>query len=173
MPLLGQPAIRRFHRASDGILSGVDGLARAKADLAHGEAQSGDRLKALVAIYPHNEEVRSLLAEAYRRDRQWPQAGRWGYLIGPAATERERCAFESHSDFGWYPRSTEARLRRLLHVDDLATIADQTGRALLRDLPRKRNPLRKEGLVATIGRHLATSPPAARGRSGIKSQCNR
>lgn len=139
------------------MLCGVDGLGRAKADLEHGDARKArDRLKGLVVTYPQNQEVRSLLAEAYRRDRQWPEAGRWGYLIGPAATDRERRAFENHSAFGWYPRITEARLRRLLQVDDLAAVADETGRALLRDLPHKRNPLRKDGPLAAIRRYLAT-----------------
>jgi hypothetical protein len=135
----------------------VDGLGRAKADLEHGRARKArDRLKGLVVTYPHNQEVRSLLAEAYRRDRQWPEAGRWGYLIGPAATEWERRAFEKHSTFGWYARITEARLRRLLQVDDLAAVADETGRTLLRDLPYKHNPLRRDGPLAAISRFLAT-----------------
>ena len=135
----------------------MDGLGRAKADLEHGHARKArDRLKGLVVTYPHNQEVRILLAEAYRRDRQWPEAGRWGYLIGPAATDSERRAFEKHSAFGWYPRITEARLRRLLQVDDLAAVADETGRALLRDLPYKRNPRRPDGPLAEIIRFLAT-----------------
>ena len=65
-------------------------------------------------------------------------------------------AFENHSAFGWYPRITEARLRRLLQVDDLAAVADETGRALLRDLPHKRNRMRKDGPLGAIRRYLAT-----------------
>lgn len=131
-------------------------LSRAKADLEQGDARKArDRLKGLVVTYPHNQEVRRLLAEAYRRDRQWPEAGRWGYLVGPAATDWERWAFEKHSAFAWHPRIAEAR-RRLLQVDDLAKVADETGRALLRDLPNKRNPNRRHGLSAEIIRFIAT-----------------
>jgi hypothetical protein len=139
------------------MIYSVVGLERAKTDLEHGNARKArDRLKGLVASYPNNQEVRTLLAEAYRRDRQWPEAGRWGYLIGPAATDSERRAFEKHSAFGWNPRITEARLRRLLQVDDLAAVADETGRAVLRDLPHKRNPLRKDGPITRTRRYLAS-----------------
>jgi uncharacterized protein DUF6584 len=135
----------------------VDGLGPAKADLERGDARKArDRLKGLVATYPYDLEVRSLLAEAYRRDRQWPEAGRWGYLVGPAATEWERRAFEKHSAFGWRTRITEARLRRLLQVDDLAAVADERGRILLRELPNKRNPLRSDGPLSAISRFLAS-----------------
>jgi hypothetical protein len=137
------------------MLSGVDGLGRAKADLEHGRARRArDRLKGLVVTYPHSREVRSLLAEAYRRDRQWPEAGRWGYLVGPAATDRERRAFERHA-LGGYLRIREARLRSLLQVDDLAAVANEDGRALLRDLPSKRDPLHRDGPFVAISRFLA------------------
>jgi hypothetical protein len=134
----------------------MNGLGRARSDLEHGRVHKArERLKGLVGTYPHDLEVRTLLAEAYRRDRQWPEAGRWGYLVGPAATERERRAFEKHSAFGWSPRVTEARLRKLLQVDDLAAITDETGRALLRVLPRKRNPIRGDGPLQAITRFVA------------------
>lgn len=134
----------------------MDGLGRARADLERGDARKArDRLKGLLATYPHDQEVRSLLAEAYRRDRQWSEAGRWGYLIGPAAADRERRMFEQHCAFGSSARITEGRLRYLLRVDDLAAVADQTGRALLRELPAKRSPARKDGPLAAIGRLLA------------------
>lgn len=139
------------------MLSTVDGLGRAKLDLERGDVRKArDRLMGLLATHPHNREVRTLLAEAYRRDRQWPEAGRWGYLIGPAATDKERAAFEEHCAFGWDSRITEGRLRRLLRVDDLFAVADETGRALLRDLPNKRNPRRGDGPLAAIGRYLAS-----------------
>lgn len=144
-------------RCSRGILFRMDGLGRAKADLERGDARKArDRLKGLVVTYPHNLEVRILLAEAYRRDRQWPEAGRWGYLIGPAASEWERRAFEEHSAFGWSARITERRLRHLLRVGDLAAIADETGRALLRDIPSKHSPYRREGPWVALGRLFAT-----------------
>ena len=80
----------------------MDGLRRAKADLERGDVRRArGRLKGLIVTYPEDQGVRRLLAEAYRRDRQWPEAGKWGYLIGPAATDRERRAFEKHSAFGW------------------------------------------------------------------------
>jgi hypothetical protein len=134
----------------------VDGLTRAKWDLEQGNVRKArDRLKGLVATYPHDREVRALLAEAYRRDRQWPEAGRWGYLIGPAATDEERAAFEGHCAFGWRTRITEARLRRLLRADDLAQVADETGLALLADLPHRRNPERSDGPLTAIARLIA------------------
>jgi len=139
------------------MICSVDGLERAKSDLEHGDARKArDRLKGLVSTYPINQDVRRLLAEAYRRDRQWPEAGRWGYLIGSAATDAERRAFEKHSAFGWNRRITEGRLRRLLRVDDLAAVADETGRAVLRDLPHKRHPLRKDGPLTGFRRCLAS-----------------
>lgn len=132
------------------------GLERANDDLRHGRARKArDRLKGLLASYPDDVEVRTLLAEAYRQDRQWPEAGRWGYLIGSAATDSERAAFEAHSAFGWYSRIKESRLRRLLKTDDLDSLADHDGRELLRNLPFKRNPKRSDGLFARIGRRLA------------------
>ena len=144
------------HPALAGILCSVDGLERAKADLEHGNVRKArDRLKGLVVTRPHDTEVRGLLAEAYRRDRQWPEAGRWGYLMGPAATDLERRAFEKHSAFGWHPRITEARLRRLLRVNDLGAVADKFGRTLLRDLPDKRSTLRGNGPLTALIRFLA------------------
>lgn len=130
---------------------------RAEADLERGDVRKArDRLKGLVVTYPQDRRVRNLLAEAYRRDRQWPEAGRWGCLIGTAATDAERRAFEQHSAFGWNRRITEARLRHLLRVDDLAAVADETGRAILLDLPHKRNPLRRDGSITGFRRHLAS-----------------
>ena len=45
----------------------------------------------------------------------------------------------------------------LLRVDDLAVIADDTGRALLADLPHRRNPNRPDskGLLAALIRDFA------------------
>ena len=132
------------------------GLERVKDDLQHGRARKArERLKGLLSSYPNDVEVRTLLAEAYRMDRQWPEAGRWGYLIGPAATERERVAFEAHCAFGWHSRIKESRLRPLLKTNDLDAIADDDGRDLLRNLPHKRNPRRSDGIFARIGRRIA------------------
>ena len=99
--------------------------------------------------------MRALLAEAYRRDRQWPEAGRWGYLAGEAATEAERMAFEEHCAFGHGGRITEARLRHLLRTDDLAAIADDFGRARLRQLPDRRHRDRPDGLAGRLVRLVA------------------
>jgi hypothetical protein len=138
------------------MLSPVEGLRRAQADLERGDVRKArDRLRGLVVTYPTRPDVRRLLAEAYRRDRQWPEAGRWGYLIGDAATDSERRAFEAHCAFGWRSRITEGRLRRLLQVDDLAAIADDSGRQLLRELPHKRNPYIHDGLLSAVSRLLA------------------
>lgn len=115
----------------------MDGLARAELDLARGDVRlARERLKGLVTSRPHDREVRALLAEAYRRDRQWPEAGRWGYLVADAASDRERTAFERHC--GRQGRLTEARLRRLLRSDRLAPLADASGRQRVRSLPRGR-----------------------------------
>lgn len=137
------------------MLSAVEGLERARADLARGDVRKArDRLKSLIATYPKGLEARQLLAEAYRRDRQPSEAGRWGYLCGPHASDREREAFERHNAFVGYPRVTEARLRRLLRTDDLASIADESGRARLRDLPTKRPSAREDGPLEALLRRL-------------------
>ncbi|GGB66505.1 DUF6584 family protein [Knoellia flava] len=135
----------------------MTGLERARADLARGDARKArDRLKGLVATFPDSVEIRGLLAEAYRRDRQFPEAGRWGYLVGDAATDAERRAFERHAGFGWRGRITESRLRRLLRTDELAVIADDDGRGMLRTLPSRRHPDRPDGLGAALARAVAT-----------------
>ncbi len=136
----------------------MSGLVRAKADLDGGDVRAArERLKSLVATYPRDLEVRRLLAEAYRRDGQPTEAGRWGYLVGADATESERRAFEHHNGFASYlGRVTESRLRQLLRCDDLARIADSEGRALLRSLPRKRPQGRRDGPFEFLARRVAT-----------------
>ena len=132
------------------------GLDRAKADLEHGDARKArERLKSILASHPEDLEVRALLAQAYRIDRQPTEAGRWGYLIGTAATDEERLAFERHCAFGWDSRITEARLRHLLRCADLTAIADEHGRATLAALPTKRPPRRRDGIGAALARWVA------------------
>ena len=134
----------------------MEGLERAKADLTRGDARKArDRLKGLVGTYPDDLEVRRLLAEAYRRDRQFSEAGRWGYLVGSHASGREREAFERHNAFTSYARVTEARLRHLLRSGDLATITDEAGRALLLSLPHKRPSARGDGPLEALTRRVA------------------
>lgn len=134
----------------------MEGLERAEVDLARGDVRKArDRLKGLVNTYPDDLEIRRLLAEAYRRYRQFAEAGRWGYLFGPHASDRERRAFERHNGFGWSSRITESRLRHLLRCDDLSAIADEKGRALLRDLPRTRSLRRRDGPIAAVLCRLA------------------
>jgi hypothetical protein len=134
----------------------MEGLERARKDLARGDARKArDRLLGLVTTYPRDTEVRGLLAEAYRLDRQPSEAGRWGYLMGPHASNEERSAFERHNAFAAYNRVTEARLRRLLRTDDLKTITDETGRELLRALPLKRPLIRKQGPIESLTRRVA------------------
>jgi len=112
-------------------MRGVRGLDRAKADLERGDARTArERLKGWIVTYPYDSEARCLLAQAYRDDGQPTEAGRWGYLIGPAATSEERRAFERHA-FAGRPRITKPRLRRLLRCDELTAIADDEGRAIL------------------------------------------
>lgn len=131
------------------------GLERVEGDLARGDVRKArDRLKGLLNTYPHDLEVRRLLAEAYRRDRQLPEAGRWGYLVGPDASDRERDAFERQCAFGWNGRITEVRLRSLLRCDDLRAIADDAGIDTLRNLPKKRRPERADGLVRAALRQI-------------------
>ncbi len=132
------------------------GLERARADLEHGDARKArERLKSLVAAYPEDLEVRGLLAQAYRLDRQPTEAGRWGYLVGAVATDEERLAFERHCAFGWSTRITESRLRYLLRCTDLTAIADDDGRATLASLPWKKLTDREDGLVAAWARRIA------------------
>jgi hypothetical protein len=76
-------------------------------------------------------ELRATLASAYPLDRQSPEVGRWGYPIGPHASQEERTAFGAHA-FAGYLRVSEARLARLVRAEDLAVITDESGRALLR-----------------------------------------
>jgi hypothetical protein len=88
--------------------------------------------------------------------------GALGYLIGPAATDEERLAFERHSAFGWASRITEPRLRHLLPCSDLSAIADEPGRAILAFLPSKKPPHRREGLDAVVVRWFAGLRAASR-----------
>lgn len=132
------------------------GLDRARAELERGEVRTArERLKGLVATYPDDVVVRALLAQAYRLDGQPTEAGRWGYLIGDAATDEERLAFERHCAFGWNGRITESRLRHLLRCRDLSAISDEQGRAILASLPGKKAPRRREGMGAGIARWFA------------------
>ncbi len=132
------------------------GLDRARADLEHGDARKArERLKSLVDAYPEDLEIRRLLAQAYRLDRQPTEAGRWGYLVGAAATDQERLAFERHSAFGWGRRITESRLRYLLRCSNLTSIADSDGRAILASLPSKRLAGRPDGRFSALARRLA------------------
>jgi hypothetical protein len=134
----------------------VSGLDRARADLEHGDARKArERLKSWIATYPHDHAARNLLAQAYRDDGQPTEAGRWGYLQGAAATDAERLAFESRCAFGWQSRITEARLRHLLRCDDLTSIADDQGRAILASLPSRRNPRQTDGPLDGLGRWLS------------------
>ncbi|WP_425411775.1 DUF6584 family protein [Nocardioides aequoreus] len=122
-------------------------MQRAREDLVRGEARAArDRLRSLVDLRPDDLEVRALLAQAYRQDRQWPEAGRWGYLVESAASPREREMFEKHASRG-HRRLTEARLRHLLRTPRLAEIADNSGRALLRGLPARTYAHSRGGLV--------------------------
>lgn len=138
------------------------GLERARAELEAGDVRKArDRLRGLVVSYPHDLEVRVLLAEAYRLDGQPTEAGRWGYLVGPAATDEERLAFERHCAFGRAARITESRLRHLLRCSDLTLIADEHGRAILASLPSKVAPGRRHGRGAALVRWV-TGVRAAR-----------
>lgn len=126
---------------------GWAGLQRAREDLARGDARAArERLKSLIHLRPDDLEVRTLLAQAYRQDGQWPEAGRWGYLVETAASRRERGMFEQHCSLG-NRRMTESRLRHLLRAPRLADIADDSGRALLRDLPTRAHAQGRRGVV--------------------------
>ncbi len=139
------------------------GLERARSELDHGDVRKArERLKGLVAAYPVDVEVRALLAQAYRLDGQPTEAGRWGYLIGPAATDEERLAFELHCAFGWASRITESRLGHLLRCSDLTVIADDQGRAILASLPSKKAAERRGGLGAALARWFAGLRAASR-----------
>ncbi len=142
-------------RARLGHHARMTGLDRAKDDVARGEVRKArDRLKGLVGTYPRDVELRAMLANAYRLDRQFPEAGRWGYLIGPHASQKERTAFERHA-FAGYARVSEARLARLLRAEDLAAITDEAGRALLRALPARRVSPRRDRPLERVSRAIA------------------
>ena len=139
------------------------GLERARSELERGDVRTArERLKGLVATYPDDVVVRALLAQAYRLDGQPTEAGRWGYLIGSAATVEERLAFERHCAFGAAGRITESRLRHLLRCSDLTAIADDHGRAILASLPSKKPSHRREGIVAVVARWFAGLRAASR-----------
>lgn len=132
------------------------GHERAEADLQRGDARAArERLKGLIATYPFDVRARTLLARAYRDDGQPTEAGRWGYLVGPAATDAERRSFERHCAFGPSGRITEARLRHLLRCPDLDAIADADGRAALASLPARRPPGHRDGPRTAVLRALA------------------
>lgn len=135
----------------------VKGLERAAADLAGGDVRKArDRLKGLLGTYPYSHEVRRLLADAYRRDGHPSEAGRWGHLVGPHASDLERAAFE-RTCWTWHSRITESRLRHLLRCDDLALIADPAGRDLLAALPLMRPSARRDGLLGALARRFAAA----------------
>lgn len=133
----------------------MTGVERARTELEGGDARlARERLRSWLVEYPHDREARRLLAVAYRDDGQPTEAGRWGYLVGPDATERERRAFERHCAYGDSTRITEARLRHLLRCPDLAAIADD-GRALLASLPTTTRPDRLDGRWDRLSRRWA------------------
>lgn len=56
-------------------------LGRVEEDLAAGyRPRARQRLKSLVAVHPQRLDLRAQLAELYRLDGDFAQAGRWGYL---------------------------------------------------------------------------------------------
>lgn len=126
------------------------------ADLEHGDPRKArERLKSWLAAFPEDREARRLLAQSYRADGQPTEAGRWGYLVGPDATDEERAAFEAHCAFGWDSRITESRLRHLLRCAELTSIADADGLAALAVLPEKKNPRRADGVLDRLERWVS------------------
>jgi hypothetical protein len=147
----------RRSTGNDILCAVAGGVDRAKADLEAGNPRvARERLKGLLVAYPDDIAIRTMLAETYRQDRQYLEAGRWGYLFEQAASEREREAFERHCAFGWRRRITPARLHHLLRCQDLARIADAAGRERLRQLPRRRRrPWSKDGSLTALARRVA------------------
>lgn len=95
------------------------GLERARRDLAEGRPRlARERLKGPLASYRADTVVRRLLAEAYRRDGQPTEAGRWGFLDSSAATDREREAFLKREGCPPGTRMSRGHLRYLLKYDD-------------------------------------------------------
>ncbi len=99
--------------------------------------------------------MRGLKRARTEADGQPTEAGRWGYLIGSAATDEERLAFERHCALGTADRITESRLRHLLRCSDLTAVADEQGRAILASLPSKKPRHRREALGAGVARWFA------------------
>ncbi|RJK92649.1 hypothetical protein D5H78_18640 [Vallicoccus soli] len=127
-------------------------MERARLDLERGHPRRArERLQGVLVARPYDLQARALLGEAYRRDGQWAEAGRWGYLVRPAASECERVAFERHAAFGWRRRIERSRLRHLLRVDELESVADEAGIVRLRTLGDWRRPGDPGPLVERLG----------------------
>lgn len=76
-------------------------LDRARADASAGDYRAARRrLQSYLVNRPDSLDARLMLVELYRQEGHLDEAGRWGYLIGGAATEAERRAFE-HRGVRW------------------------------------------------------------------------
>lgn len=92
-------------------------LARAQLDAENGNHRvARQRLTGYLVNRPDSLEARLMLVDLYRRGGQLDEAGRWGYLIGGAATEAERRAFERRG-VNW-PELIRLQLRKTLPVVD-------------------------------------------------------
>jgi len=139
------------------------GVERALRDLQEGRPRMArERLKSLVIAHPDDRRVRRLLAEAYRRDGQPTEAGRWGFLEDDAATGSEREAFVRHVR---YPRDHYiglGRLHRLLRCDDFDAVGDDAGRVRVAEVTRW-TPRLLRRLARVLGRagRRARRPPSS------------
>ncbi|HLV59650.1 MAG TPA: DUF6584 family protein [Natronosporangium sp.] len=103
-------------------------LARVKQDLAVGHTYPAtQRLRTLIAIDPHDLELRDMLAEVYRQTGNLAEAGRWGFLTANVAPE-ELAAFERANPDPWL------RLRMLRWTGDEADLPTEAARTRLRAL---------------------------------------
>jgi hypothetical protein len=119
---------RPIVRANDCNVGKADVLARVKQDLAVGHTYPAtQRLRTLIAIDPHDLELREMLAEVYRQTGNLAEAGRWGFLTDKVSPE-ELAAFERANPDPWL------RLRMLRWTGDEADLPTEAARARLRAL---------------------------------------
>jgi hypothetical protein len=110
-------------------------IERALADLTHGDRhQARVRLKGYLVNKPASMTARRLLADVYRADGYWDEAGRWGYLLEGGATPKERAAYERACAHRLHQGWTGTYIRKGLHWNAPVDMADDYAAVILREL---------------------------------------